>query len=107
MPKLEVEPRIHTIYVYFVDGKAKPSSDELYVKKGEKIQWVSTTALADEFEISFDKPEGSPFPNPPYKERTGVGAKPIIKLGTFNYSIKHMETGIITDPTIDVGDPPK
>ena len=106
MVKIETEPRVHTIYVYFVDGKAKLSCDALYVKKGEKIEWVSATSVEDEFEISFDKPEGSPFPNPPYKERTGVAAKPIIKLGTFNYSIEHLETGVITDPSVDVGDPP-
>lgn len=94
----------HNIYVYLVDGKAKPSAEALYLKRGEKVQWLSGTKGV-EFLIKFDKNGGNPFSNNPYEEQTPTSDKPTTKLGQFDYSITDQKNSVVVDPSVDVGDP--
>ena len=91
----------HTIYLYLVDGKPKPSCDVLYAKRGEKVRWISGTEGVT-FEISFNK-NGEPLD---FKtDQTDTKSHPIKKIGKYDYSVKELETGVVLDPTIDVGKP--
>lgn len=99
--------RVHTIYVYLVDGQPKMSCEHLYVKQGDKVRWLSgipeTEGEKREFEIIFPNLNTMGFTtkNTDTGEQDAGG-----KLGQYKYNVRHLATDIVLDPSVDIGDPP-
>ena len=98
------DPVIHRIYLYLVDGRAKPSAEALYLKRDERIQWMSGTRGV-QFLIKFDKVGGNPFIDALWEEKTPTPVTATTKLGSYEYSIMDTKFKFVVDPSVDVGDP--
>ena len=100
--------RVHTIYVYLVDGKPKLSCEHLYVKQGDKVRWVSGKIDGEppsrEFQIIFPDLNTMGFTTADTGTEEHEARGP--RLGSYKYNVRHVASERVLDPTVDIGDPP-